>query len=193
MLDDDWNSDFHMKLFSVRVCTRSGWKMIWNGKSPFHHHLPWINFNQFGWVHSNVKANIETFSDWRWFERAQKAPTIWYIPMLREGANESRNQLWGTRQILRFGIFDFVVFHLRRRKIERFFLIALPEKSSFVYLSRNLMVRAARLKVEKIFISIRNCNDRKIVKWSKNPKIAVLHYIPLGFENHFPPFPLLVP
>lgn len=111
----DWNSNFPHKIppgmrecvhrFARRQRQTAQRKMIWNGKSSFHH-LPWINFNQFGWEHSNAKANIEMLSKRRWFGRVKRADN-----MVHADASGGRTKISSEplEQIIRCGISDLHV------------------------------------------------------------------------------------
>lgn len=67
MPDDDWNSGYK-KLRCVSLSTgftvgrpnrsRECFEMENPLFNVIHRSIPWINFNQFGWMHSIVKANI---------------------------------------------------------------------------------------------------------------------------------------
>lgn len=98
---DDWNSgDFHPRC----VCARS--EILW--KTHHHHHriIPWINFNQFGWVHSNAEANIEAF----FVEMAMICARLNLAAVCRRRWEEEASSC--SRANKACGIFDFVVFHL---------------------------------------------------------------------------------
>lgn len=114
MPDDDWNSGYK-KLRCVSLSTgftvgrpnRS--RECFEMENPLfiviHRSIPWINFNQFGWMHSIVKANIWAIPR----NGDDLSATIWHTR--NRSARRNTNQLRGTREAnTRRGIFDSVLF-----------------------------------------------------------------------------------